>query len=716
MPNPLNETPPPAERSRKRVVATVAAALVLAGVASAVWLWPSSRIPDPDPNPDDPGEPIVLNPGYLGIDSCAPCHAGRVAEFRKTNHYWACRRPEDAPLAPGFAAGRGTLALGLSPRFEMTHTDDGFFQSVVRPATTGENRSTAKIAFVYGAGKMDEVYFAWRGDELYELSTGWLHPQACWGNASWNVDRSLDTGREGTVRCLECHCTWFHHVPGTDHKYKPDSFIMGVTCERCHGPGRDHVAAHQANPKATAPLAIVQPALLSRERQLEVCTQCHGNSTRHRGPAMSYRPGQPLEDAYRTAVSHNPEDDHVANQIHYLRKSKCFQHSEMTCTTCHNPHKPTDHAAVQKSCLKCHEPAKCPEQPRIPEAVRSDCTGCHMPPRVWMNVHFHTAEEPFVPPVPRYDHRIAVHPEARDAVLLAWYRNQPDEQSRKEADRLTKSLSEHWLNEAAQRRREYRYLAAIGAVREALHVDPSPATREKLHEAVTEQTRLTEKFNEAGRLFESGRTDDAITALRGLLELKPNNAAVHAQLGKVYAVAGDPDRAVRQWREVARYDPNNAYGYIMIGWLALQGGRPEEAVEMYRKADEIQPYNPEITGRLGLGLLQLGRLPEAEAAFRKVLQINPTHIEGHLRLSEVLRKQARAEEAIEPARRAAVLTKNENANVLMSLAEAYSAAGKRTESEESAAKALAAAAKVSPEEVSAVKARLAAMRAGGLKQ
>ena len=41
-------------------------------------------------------EPVVLNPGYLGMESCAACHAARVAEFRKTNHYWACRRPEDS--------------------------------------------------------------------------------------------------------------------------------------------------------------------------------------------------------------------------------------------------------------------------------------------------------------------------------------------------------------------------------------------------------------------------------------------------------------------------------------------------------------------------------------------------------------------------------------------------------------------------------------------
>src|SRR5207249_11593311 len=143
----------------------------------------------------------------------------------------------------------------------------------------------------------------------------------------------------------------------------------------------------RAHPRAEAGHAIVHPGHLARERQIELCTQCHGNSTKARGPVNSYRPGEPLEQYFRTALTSHPEDDHVANQVKYLRQSKCFQKSEMTCVTCHDPHKPHEPAqsdSARRSCLQCHQAAHCKEQERVPAAVRGDCVGCHMPPRVWM--------------------------------------------------------------------------------------------------------------------------------------------------------------------------------------------------------------------------------------------------------------------------------------------------------------------------------------------
>src|SRR5207302_2324709 len=117
----------------------------------------------------------------------------------------------------------------------------------------------------------------------------------------------------------------------------------GVSCERCHGPAAEHVAFHTARPDAETGAHIIKPALLSRDRQMDLCGQCHSNAAKRRGPAFSYRPGEPLEDYFRINLNQRQEEDHVANQVHYLRQSKCFQKdATLTCTTCHNPHKATD--------------------------------------------------------------------------------------------------------------------------------------------------------------------------------------------------------------------------------------------------------------------------------------------------------------------------------------------------------------------------------------
>src|SRR5207253_10269460 len=122
-----------------------------------------------------------------------------------------------------------------------------------------------------------------------------------------------------------------------------------------------------AHPEAAAAHAIVHPGHLTRERQMDDCGQCHSNAPKRRGPAFSYRPGEPLEAFFRTNLDKHQEKDHVANQVEYLRQSKCFQKSDMlTCITCHNPHQKTDSASVQRSCQKCHKPKDCAEQNRLP--------------------------------------------------------------------------------------------------------------------------------------------------------------------------------------------------------------------------------------------------------------------------------------------------------------------------------------------------------------
>jgi tetratricopeptide (TPR) repeat protein len=703
--------------SRRWIVRALAGLVVLAVVVVVILRWPAGRGSQPTAPAavadDDLAPSVVLNPGYVGAQACAPCHADRVAEFRQTNHFRACRRPKDGPMPPGFEPGRGTLVARDAPvRFELTRFGDDFVQTAVLTTPAGEQRSTARIGLVFGAGGLDEVNFAWHGDRLSELPVAWIHPINQWGHVSLNRRGTGDFSRDGTTRCQECHNTWFEHVPGTPNQYKPDSFLLGVTCERCHGPGREHIAYHEANPKAAAK-AIVHPGHLARERQMEVCTQCHSNAVTPRGPRFSYRPGEPLDDYFRTAITRHPEEDHVANQVKYLRESKCFQKSDtLTCVTCHNPHQPTNHDAVRQSCLKCHEPAACKERPRVPAAVRDDCAGCHTPARVWMNVHFHTADESFVAPIRRTDHRVAVHPESRDRVLLDYYRKQADADGKREAARLTRSLTSYWLAEADSRAKDYRYLAAIGAVREALSVEATLEVRRRLADAVAAQSRVLDELNEGLYQIELKRYPDAIETLTGLLRVKPDYGVARAQLGKAYAGMGDTDRALREWRAATKSDPNDPYGHIMIGWVALLAGRGDAVVEEYRKADAREPHNAEIKFRLGLGLSMLGREAEAADAFRQAAAIDPKHAGGHQRLSDILRKQGRTADAVRHAFRAAKLTNFENADVLMTLAAAYVAADRRRDAELIADKILNVTDRAPPDVRQVIREKLAELRLG----
>jgi len=689
-----------APQSRRWAALMILGLAVTAGGALAYWWWPASQKPVTVPASPitaiDFAEPPVHNPGYVGAQACAECHAQRVANFMTTTHYRACRLPEAGNMPPGFAPGRGTYTTrNPALRFEMAQAGDHFLQTAIHTTAKGEERTSARIALAYGTGNADEIYFTWHGDRLYELPMAWLNPLKRWGEQPFSPYGSGDFSRTTTPRCLECHNTWVDHVPGTDNQYNSNSMKLGVTCERCHGPGREHVVFHQTYPKVESAKAVVHPGRLPRDRQMDLCGQCHSNAVKRRGPAFSYRPGEPLEAHFRTNINERPEDDHVANQVHYLRESKCFQRSgTLTCITCHDPHSPKGPAttqAVQNSCQKCHQPHDCADQSRLPVAVRGNCVGCHMPQFTRIQVYFHTEDDQYVPPIRPHQHRIAIYPTARQEVLLAWHQTQSDPGNREEASRLKEALSKHWLGEADKFRREYRFLAAIGAIREALRLDPTPTAREKLHEAVAIRAKLDGDLFTAQHQIDERRFTDAVDTLNKILKVKPDWARAHGKIGTAYAVLGQNDRAIEHLQAVAKYDPDDDYGYSMLGWLAFLQGKWEDAAEAYRRADEIEPFNAKINYHRGMALAQLGRSAEAKEDFRRVLIIDPKHAGACHSLSQVLRQQGDPTEALRFARRAARLTDSKNPDVLLTLAEIYTDAGRFAEAEETAAKGLAAA-------------------------
>jgi tetratricopeptide (TPR) repeat protein len=672
----------------------IIAAVAAAGAAAWWYFHPRPTVVEVKPVDDQPDEITVVNPGYLGPQACAECHAERVAEFFKTRHAIACIEPSRDNVTAAFEARAPLTARNSGVRFEMSRAGDEFLLTAVRPSSKGQEQTSARIGLVYGSrGAGDEMYFTWHGDHLYELPMAWLYPQGCWGNTTIDPHGSGDFGRETGPRCLECHNTWIGHVPGSHNEYRRDGRVLGVTCERCHGPGADHVAFHKDHPEAKRAESIVQPKSLERERQMEVCTQCHSNAIKPRDRAFSYRPGTPLADSYATIVTKNPEDDHVANQVQYLRKSKCFLQSDMTCVTCHNPHKPTDLTAVQRSCLKCHEPASCKDREHQPAAVRNDCTACHMPPRVWMNVHFHTKDDQYVPPIRRHEHRIAVHPEARNTVLFDWCAKQSDAESKKEAERQRTWIVDYWLAESERRRSDHRLLASIGALREALRVNPTATIREKLDETERDLARLNALMSEGVYLSGQRRFPEGIARFEEAIALQPELALAHIQLGTALLQAGKSGPAAHEFRLAAKYDENDPNPHFMLAKMALDQKKPQEALQSARRAEEVGPFSDEISYVIGVALLDLNRDAEAADAFRKAIRVNPRNAGALQRMAHVLRKRGKAAEGVEFALKAVKLTHYENADMLLTLADTYADAGRLSEAEDVAEKAIAAAQK-----------------------
>lgn len=632
------------------------------------------------------------NPGYVGIDRCEPCHRERVGEFRETRHFLAAVDATQVKMAAGFEPGRNRFQAPLSQlTFEMSDNDHAPQMTVWNTTNPASTRRETPIDIVYGYGAdTDETYFRWRDDRVHELPVAWMHSHQCWGGVVINPHGGGDYSRPVTAQCLNCHFTWVDCVPGESPLFRRETALLGVTCERCHGPGRDHVAHHEKAPADRTPQSIVPPSQLSRERLLDLCAQCHDNGIQFRRAPFTYRPGDVLSEFVRIPQFPLEEDNHVANQNGGMQASRCFQQSEsMTCITCHDPHhRRTSENAGAKSCSACHQAADCREQPRLPEAVRGDCISCHMPIRNKVQVNFRTQKDGYVPPARRWEHRIAIYPAARDRVLRDWFQAQPDADSQARAAELTQSLAEYWLQQARQYEEHTRFLMAIDAYREAEQVVPSAETTAHIQRLVQKQTEIDTDWFRSMHLIDQGRHREAIPLIESLLEVQPRMARARGRLGTLYAATGNRTRGIQSLRMATELDPNDSYSFGMLGWLAYLDGQFDEALRWFTQASERDARGPKVHYQLGLTLVALEKRDDARKVFQYVLELNPAALDACRALIQLDQDAANHQGAIDWARRAVQITQERDPDLWFLLSECYTQGGQPAEAKQAVERVL----------------------------
>jgi hypothetical protein len=312
--------------------------------------------------------------GYVGDDTCRSCHAAQVDSFHQTAHYLTSSAPDQHSILGKFTPGDNLLKTG-NPNlsFRMDAKDGGFFQTAVAPTSS----RTERFAVVVGSGDKGQTYLFWDGDQLFQLPVSYWTDLG-WVNSPGYRDGFADFERPIIPRCLECHSTYFEALPPPSNRYNTVGFTLGMQCEKCHGPGREHVKREQLKPVPDT--AILNPAHFSRDRQMDLCAWCHAGHGQPLLPTFTYLPGNPL-DKYLNLPKPDPGAplDVHGNQVEMLKQSRCFLASSMTCLTCHNVHVAQHNLAeFSQRCLACHKPDSVTfSKPGHP--VSNNCIDCHMP-------------------------------------------------------------------------------------------------------------------------------------------------------------------------------------------------------------------------------------------------------------------------------------------------------------------------------------------------
>jgi predicted CXXCH cytochrome family protein len=312
---------------------------------------------------------------YVGSVSCEKCHAEIYQHWKKTPMANVVRDPAEHPEAI-------IPDLSTNPFAKFTKE---------------------QVALVYGS-IWKQRYFTKIGDDYFPEPAQWDVTHRVWKpyfvpvtNADWwtpfyppdNMKRP--TG----PTCDGCH--------SVDYDIQTKRVVeWNVGCERCHGPGSEHVA-HPVRGN------IFNPAHADYVSANDSCIQCHSQGRPAQNPIegkyydwpVGYRVGLPLREFWQledhklgeTSFTHFPDGTGHKNRMqgNDFVQSQMYRHG-VTCFTCHDAHGTENYAQLRKPadklCLDCHVPMSVngPRTATIEEHTHhktgtpgGQCMDCHMP-------------------------------------------------------------------------------------------------------------------------------------------------------------------------------------------------------------------------------------------------------------------------------------------------------------------------------------------------
>ncbi len=385
---------------------------------------------------------------YAGSESCRACHPDIYASFIRTAHHNSSRPARPENILGSFASAHNRVRIADDVEVHMKQRDSLCFQVGVYGDEEGSYKVPHQFDIVVGSGRKGQTYLYWKDSLLYQLPISYYSVSDEWVISPGYKVGELNFRRQVSTRCVECHGTYFEASTPWDiarmltrrdfdaidaldptvyarlqeynlNAFNPDNYILGISCEKCHGPAAAHVAFHQAQPEETRARHIINTAAMERRRQVDLCAWCHSGTQDIVRAPFTYRPGQAL-DSFMLIDYHvdvNELDVH-GNQVGLLMQSRCFQASDdMSCSTCHDVHQRErdDLTVFSQRCQSCHGQADCGMQSRLPSKINQNCIDCHMPNRQSHALVVQASAE--TRGVDVRTHYIAIYPEESEAIL-----------------------------------------------------------------------------------------------------------------------------------------------------------------------------------------------------------------------------------------------------------------------------------------------------------
>jgi Flp pilus assembly protein TadD len=151
-------------------------------------------------------------------------------------------------------------------------------------------------------------------------------------------------------------------------------------------------------------------------------------------------------------------------------------------------------------------------------------------------------------------------------------------------------------------------------------------------------------FNEGTRLISEGDDVAAENAFRKAIQLAPDLAEAHANLGLLLDQQGHYNKAESFYRRAIELMPGQMQIHLNFGAMLVKQKRFSEAEAAYREALALDPQYPGTWSNLGVLLACMKREVEAEKCYRSAMALSPGHCNALFNLAYLLLRQGRYEE------------------------------------------------------------------------
>jgi predicted CXXCH cytochrome family protein len=583
-------------------------------------------------------------PGYAGAQACARCHSAIHQEWAASRHNRMMQPATKQAVEGDFAQGK--LVLGGSTY--LLRQSNGSY-SVTESDITGKEWEH-RVEYTLGGRRIQHYLTTLPDGRIVLLPPTWdvIRKKWIYDLDSRNPEEAPgDPFQAWNKTCYSCHVSGGQKAfDARGLQYRTTWQNLGITCERCHGPGTGHIALMAGGAARTAAnSAIVNPARLDAARSTMVCAQCHSLRDTY---AAGFAAGADYYDYFLPVLEHRlPDSDDPAywpdgrprwlsNEALGVWQSQCFLKGGATCVTCHsrphstdierNPQLGPDNNAI---CARCHAAIAAGVSAHSHHAARSagsSCVECHMPAAV-VSLQARMRDHSMSVPVPENTIRHGI-PNAcnlchkdKDAEwalgrMRAWSGGKSRQDLVRRADAFT-----------AARKGDP---AAIPALLEIL-TDPSGGPWLRANAAGYLGGFPNDPAAYAAVLGSFSDPDPLVRATAAAA-IRPRAAQREAAAPALVSMLADPLRTVQMSAAIA---------LVSMGvqpFPGEDGVRFEHAKDLYRARAALNADDPQQQFAAGKFFVLAGDADGAAAAFRACLKLDPTLPARYLLAQSLVKK------------------------------------------------------------------------------